>query len=743
MNKFSTEGKQWLIVMFLCLSVAALYWRTLDYPPVGWDDELVEGSAVSRTEGFSVGYLKEVLLPHGLASYQPLRNISRDWLASISAPGNWHYYHLFNLIVYLLTLPLFFLTLKNIFGRLQPEEGADDFGWAAVIATALFALHPLHAEAVAWVAGQKDVLVGLFYILSIYFYTRSKNIGGWEVAGSIGCYFLALGSKPSAVSLALVVPAYDLFFRSHAYSRKNLSRQLTINLVYILPALLAGLFFIGTSAGASRINSTVNPLTRFIDIASAVSFMFEKFILPVNLVLRYPSFSEGGFFTGVTTGRIAVFIAAIYLAALSWKRKSPFAFFLVWALLALAPNANIIPIRIERADRYLYLSTMGLSASAAYLLAKTATLNVNSLRAVLVAVSSIVAVLSVLTFNQAGYWQNGISAWSRVVELYPGLTIGQIGYGKSLIRAGDYDKAVDLYEPLIEKQPPNAEALRDMAYIMIIRKNPEMAQKYLEQAARHDPKNDETKTMLTEVYLGRGLIDEAYKLALQFTEFNPGSTQAWEKLGRVLEVKGEHGQAASSFDKAYELSGEPEYLARAAYDSQLAGDTAAAITALNTLESSNALESGSLATRLLAASAFTALGMRDKAFELYAGMEFSELDPAGLEFFGALHFSKGSLELARKMFERVTRLNPALPSGWNNAGVAAEQAGDFAAADSFYRKALELAPGYLDANFNRGNLFRGRGMTDSALYYYQRADSIAAGTDQQVRRAIDEIKTGN
>ena len=230
---------------------------------MGWDDALVEGSAVSRTEGFSVGYLKDVLLPHNLASYQPLRNISRDWLASVSAPGEWRYYHLFNLLVYLLTLPLFFLTMRNIFGRLQPEEENDDFSWAAVVATALFALHPLHAEAVAWVGGQKDVLVGLFYILSIYFYTRSKNIRGWEVAGSIVCYFLALGSKPSAVSLALVLPVYDLFFRSHAYSRKNLSRQLTINLIYILPALLAGLFFIGTSAGASRINSSVNPLTRF------------------------------------------------------------------------------------------------------------------------------------------------------------------------------------------------------------------------------------------------------------------------------------------------------------------------------------------------------------------------------------------------------------------------------------------------------------------------------------------------
>ena len=267
--------------------------------------------------------------------------------------------------------------------------------------------------------------------------------------------------------------------------------------------------------------------------------MFEKFILPVHLVLRYPSFGDGGLFSIVTIGRIVAFIAALYLAAFGWKQKSPFAFFLVWALLALAPNANIIPIRVERADRYLYLSTMGLSAAAAYMLAKAASGNVNIRKLVLIIIPSIVAVLSVLTFSQAGYWKNGISAWSKVVELYPDLTLGQIGYGKSLIRTGDYDKAIEIYEPLIKKSPPNTEALRDMAYIMIISKKPEEAQEYLERAARLDPKNDETTSMLTEVYLARGLNDEAYNLALNGTESNPNSTLAWEKLGRGF--RGEKG----------------------------------------------------------------------------------------------------------------------------------------------------------------------------------------------------------
>ena len=65
--------------------------------------------------------------------------------------------------------------------------------------------------------------------------------------------------------------------------------------------------------------------------------------------------------------------------------------------------------------------------------------------------------------------------------------------------------------------------------------------------------------------------------------------------------------------------------------------------------------------------------------------------------------------MREKCFERVTQLNPTLPTGWNNAGVVAEHVGDITAADSFYKKALELAPGYLDANFNRGNLFPGQG----------------------------------
>ena len=743
MKDFDTDRKNWILIFLICLAVAALYWRTLDYPPVGWDDVLVEGSVASRTGGFSYEYFEDAFTPHNLSSYQPLRNISRDFLASISSAGDWRFYHAFNILIYLLTLPFFFLTIKNIFSRLHPDDKHKNWIWAPVVGTALFAFHPLHAEVVAWVGGQKDVLVGLFYVLSIYFYTRSRKLSGWETVGSVICYFLALGSKPSAVSLALVLPVYDLYFRKDSYARKNMPRQLVIGLIYILPALMAGLFFIGTSAGVGRLSTPGNPLARFVDIAGAVSFMFEKFLFPVNLVLRYPEFGTGVLFSAGNLARVAVFIAAIYACAWSWKRKNPLAFFLVWALLALAPNANIIPIRIERADRYLYLSSMGLSAGAAYLMAMVVSMSGRYRRVSSAVVISVIAALSVLSFTQAGYWKNGLSAWSRVVEIYPELTIGKIGYGKSLIRAEEYDKAEELYLPLIEKSPPNTEALRDMAYIMSLRSKPEKSRQLLEQASLLDPRNDETSIMLAEAYLTLGMVDKANGLARNLVHSDSTDYRKWAIFGKTQEAEKEYGGSATSFNEAYRLSGEPVFLARSAYSSYLAGDTLTAKEALTELESKKALNGESLETRLLAASTYTGLGMRDKAFDLYASMEFEQLDPAGLEFLGALHFSKGSMELARMMFERVTELNPSLPTGWNNAGVVAESAGDLVVADSFYKKALELAPGYLDANFNRGNLFKSRGNPDSARYYYQMADSIAAGNDQQVRRALDEIGSRN
>jgi len=714
-------------------ATALVYSRSLNYGPVNWDDQLVRTDLYEG--GFNSAGLSNLLIPRMKGTYQPVRDMVTALLASQHKGSSWIAYHLVSLAFYLGTIIFFYLALRLLLSRINNIWGLRYWRWGAVAAAGIFALHPGHVEAAAWVSGHKDTLVAFFYLGALYFYIRSESLSRGGVVFSLFFYFFALGSKPSAVTLPLALIFYDSIFRNPSREWRLFLRRLPVYLVYMFPALAAVFYFIFTTASLGLGSILDNVILQLGKISGAFYFSAVKLILPVNLCLRYPGFH----FEGLIDPKLYLYPAAallmVYWAGYSYLKRKPYAFFIIWAILALLPNANLVPIRIERADRYFYLSSMGFCGLAGYAYAWLAGRLQNRRLPLLRALLLLMLVsLGVLTYRQIGYWRDGPSAWNRVFELYPGLTLARVGLGHSYLRQGELDSALRTYKPLLERPVPNLEALKGAVDISIRRGQREKAEKLLQIGYSLAPGDEEFCGSLSRIYMEEGQYEKSEQLILDWLDRYPDSHRAWISLSRLRRKQGREKEAVRSLKEALKINpNNPEacnLLAMAYLDSGNAAE------AEKLLEKALAVGRHSKITRLNLAHLYSRSGRIEKAVEIYSRYPDSGLDLRGLEFMGLYYFEQNKLGTALRYFLLMADIDSTLPRAYNNAGVVYENMGSYASADSLYLKAIALDSSYVDVFFNRGNLLFALGDLLSALHHYQRADSLAGGADRAVIESL-------
>jgi tetratricopeptide (TPR) repeat protein len=718
------ENREWIYPALILVLAALLYSRSLFYGPVNWDDKLLRiGYYGAKLEPID---LLNIFKPNFSGTYQPVRELVMALLAHQAEKSVWWPYHLVSLIFYLGTILFFYLALKGIFSRIKGLESCQAKSWGLVAATGIFALHPGHVESVAWLLGQKDVLAGFFYLGAFYFYSRSEIPSAKDQAFSLLFYFLALGSKPSAVSLPFVLFFYDLIFRPPFQWRRT-----AIYSIYLLPAIAAVLYFLFYPALGGPASGYGNLFLRWGKISGALAFSSWKLFLPVNLCLRYPAFNLAGY-----TDPKIYFYSLLALFILYWTVKSHLAgkyyvFFLIWALFALLPNANLALIRIERADRYYYLSSIGFCSLAGYGVARLRASCTTPFIPVLKGLFFIcLGSLSLLTYSQIGYWRDGPTAWKRVLSIYPDLVLARVALGNSYLHNGEYDQALEAFNPLLESMVPNTEALKSTAHIYLQKGQKTKAFELLSLGNRIAPQDEDFMGALAGLCLEEGKNSEAEYLIRKWLQISPESRNAWFMLAELFRRQGRQSEAAGTYERVLAKNpNDQESISRLAmvYLGEGLGEKAESILqqALNQWP-------GSRGIRLDLAYLYSRTGRENEAREIYSHCGIDSLDLKGLEFMGASSFSKRDFKNSLKYFLEIARREPALASAFNNAGVVYERMGRIDEADSMYKKALELDPVYVDAFFNRGNVFSARGDMRSALSLYLQADSLAKGWDKDV-----------
>ncbi len=415
----------WAICGFLLLAVGLVFGQRVGHDFIEFDDSVFVYENPYITPGFTFPGLWWALTDGPYGEWGPLAALSHMLdcqLYGLNPAG--HY--LTNLLLHGAASVLLFLVLLRMSGDLWPSA------WVA----AVFAIHPLHVESVAWIAERRDVLSGLFFMLVLGTYTLYAECPSrWRYLAVIACFGLGLMAKPILVTVPFVLLLLDYWpldrFRgardtiSSAASSSRLARlpvslRLVMEKIPLL-ALAAVSCAITLSTHATMGGATFfEPLplmTRMANALVSYAVYVRQSFYPIHLAPFYPHLGARLPIAWVIAS-LLLLVALTLVAAYSWRRRPYLIVGWLWFLGMLAPVIGLVgTFPYARADRYTYLSQIGLSIALAWgvwdVYQSRQSLRPVQWRRWLLAVASAATViaLAIVAWQQSSYWRDTETLW--------------------------------------------------------------------------------------------------------------------------------------------------------------------------------------------------------------------------------------------------------------------------------------------------------------------------------------------
>lgn len=457
-------------------------------------------------------------------------------------------FHLFNLLLHVLSVAMCFGLLRALV--------ADDV--AAALGAAVFGLHPLQVESVAWVSGMKDVLSGCFCFLAMWQYVVLARWDGHGPDGSarmrslrwaIGtlAFALALLSKPSAVVVPVLLAIVD-----YMVLRRPLARVIKSTAGWFALAIGAALLA-RTVQPASGTSVQVDLWLRPFVAGDALAFYLHQLVMPMKLAPDYGHTPSHVFQSAFAYG--AWLVPALILVALVtiWRWRSAatasFAVFVAGVL----PVLGLVPFEFQNfstvADRYLYLSMLGPAIFVAFVL-RGRKLGVPHLIAV-----AVLALGSVRTWAQVGVWRDTESLLSHTLEVNPRSGLAHSNLGDVLMDAGQIEEAVGHFREAVAQNPTSAQSRNNLGSALGQTGHLDEAVEHLLESVRLDPEYGRAHMNLASAFIGLGRNAEAVRELREVTRLEPEFAPAYFTLGLLLEAEGDINGAGSAFGDAVRLDG--------------------------------------------------------------------------------------------------------------------------------------------------------------------------------------------
>jgi len=445
-----------LILLFLFIAPFAIYWKSIGFEFIAsWDDyEYVLNNGLIR--GFSVGNLRAIFLEPYFSNYAPLHLLSYsiDFAIWGLDPRG---YHLSNILLHSINSALAFLALRRL--------TKSDF--LSLAGAALFALHPLNVENVAWVAERKSLLAALFTFCSIIFYADYREKGRTHLyALSLVFLVLALASKAFAVMLPAVFLCYEIFLRDRR------------RFIHLIPAfVIAGLFALASVHAHSEGSLAKEALSAEFLLGNVYPTMVPVFwkyikliILPSGLSGFYDTAAYDSFLDPVVVSAVLAWVAAF--AAVMWKGSGLVRFFFLWFWIWLLPSSNILPLNVYYADRYMYLPAIGAFVLFGYALQKALSY-VKLQKAALPILGTVALAFAAVTFFRLDVWKNEVAFWEDTAKKTPTQERVFLNLGYAYEMRGRYDDAERAYMESINIYPTQ----KAMSNLNMIREKKEFMRK--------------------------------------------------------------------------------------------------------------------------------------------------------------------------------------------------------------------------------------------------------------------------
>jgi tetratricopeptide (TPR) repeat protein len=557
MDNILTKYRSFWICLALMLITTAVFCQVCTYDFVNYDDPNYIYENPNVQNGITSKAIKWAFTTGYANNWHPLTWLSHmlDWQLFGPKAGS---HHLTNLIFHIANTLLLFIVLKQMTHRL----------WPSAFVAALFALHPLHVESIAWVAERKDVLSTFFWMLTMWAYLRYvKHPGVARYLLTLLFFALGLMAKPMLVTLPFVLVLLDYWPLARVPSERavgkidtSFNRRMTYHLIqekipfFVLSAISSVVTFLVQRSSGTVWKLVGLPLKiRIFNVFISYIEYIRKMILPVHLAVFYPH-------VGRDISVLHAMVSAVLLAAttiLIFRFAKDHRYLVtgwLWYLGTLVPVIGLVQVGQQAmADRYSYITLTGLFIIIAWglpdLLAgwryKKIALTLSALL--------IILVMSICTHFQLRHWQNSLTLFQHALDVTEDNYIAHFHIADSLCEQNKSDEAISYYQKYLRRMPNDPEALNNLGIALSKQGKFDEAIKCFIEALRIKPGTATAHTNMGHILALRGSLDEAAVHLAEALRLDPQSAQAHYYLGQVLVQRGKIGEAITHFEKVLRL----------------------------------------------------------------------------------------------------------------------------------------------------------------------------------------------
>ena len=503
-------------------------------------------------------------------------------------------HHLVSLLLHIVNALLIFWIFNSVTGAI----------WPSAFVAAVFAMHPLQVESVAWAAERKTVLSGLFWFLTIavyIWYTKRPGIGRYLLL--FGMYALCIMTKPIVVTLPLVLLLLDYWPlgrvkwewhtgrvpKNKGLQEVSVWRLITekIPLFAMSAALSVITFVIQQHSGAVAAMRTIPLDFRFANMFISYIRYIGKIIWPSQLAAFYP-YPRANLSDANVAVCMLIFILISLFSIYLGRRRKYIVMGWLWYVGTLVPMIGLVQVGMQSmADRYMYVSILGPLFIAVWTVRdfvfnrprwKVAV----SLLAVVVLFSSVI-----VTRTQVRYWQNTITLFEHALKVTKNNDLAEKGYGGGLFEAGRFDEAavhlnnalriqpgyfaagndlgkvyikqgkldeaVACFNELLKRKKDSAELYYNLGLALTLQNKYEEAVKCFAGALELDAKYPDAHNRMGTALLATGKNVEAIKYLTEALRISSNDAGLYEKLGNAYAQSGRYEQAIQNWTKTAEL----------------------------------------------------------------------------------------------------------------------------------------------------------------------------------------------
>ena len=481
--------------------------------------------------------------------YRPLMHIIYMLNYYVFGLNPWGF-HLVNILFHAGVSVLVFIIVLRLLGKSQPSSAISHV-FPSFMASLAFVTHPMHTEAVTWVAGIPDLSFTFFTLLSFYFYMRSHTRGNYLI--SIISFSLAVFCKEPALTLPLLLVAYDFFYEKE---EKRLSSRFVRYSPYLFVAviyLILRSHALGGFAPKER-HAELSSFQYVINVFPLFLQYIEKILIPINLNFFYVfrpvrSLDEVKLWLSLI---ITVFF--ILISCVAWKKQRTVYFGLIFFAIPLLPVLYIPGLGENTfTERYLYLPSVGWSILIATFIQWAQKEIPKVGKGVAFAVVLLIGLYSMGTIDRNTVWKDNATFYRDTITKSPTASLIRNNYGNILLRKGHVDEAIEQFRAALAVAPDFAKAHSNLAVAYFKRGFTEKALQEFQRVVKLQPANAEAHMNLGVAYKALGSLDNAIEQLQIAVRLQPDHAVAYYNLGRAYREKGLLDKAIEQFEAAVRL----------------------------------------------------------------------------------------------------------------------------------------------------------------------------------------------